>query len=139
MEREEAVELIQKYGGRVTTQVSKKTDFIVVGEEPGESKLSKAEKFCTKKINEDELLALITERSNFKQEESKPIEKTEQIISNSSMKSSINENKKMNTSKSVMVKSNQFDDLSLTGVTTKSEASIIKNDDCKNNFENSGM
>ncbi|EEB13952.1 Replication factor C subunit, putative [Pediculus humanus corporis] len=139
LEKKKAVELIQKYGGRVTTQVSKKTDFIVVGEEPGESKLSKAEKFCTKKINEDELLALITERSNFKQEESKPIEKTEQIISNSSMKSSINENKKMNTSKSVMVKSNQFDDLSLTGVTTKSEASLIKNDDCKNNFENSDI
>ena len=41
MEREQASDLIKKYGGRVTTSVSKKTSYLVVGEEAGESKLAK--------------------------------------------------------------------------------------------------
>ncbi|KAK6617052.1 hypothetical protein RUM44_005409 [Polyplax serrata] len=63
LEREEAINLIQKYGGRVTGQVSKKTNFIVIGEEPGASKIEKAKKYGTKKLNEDELLHLIIEKS----------------------------------------------------------------------------
>ena len=39
MEREQASDLIKKYGGRVTTSVSKKTSYLVIGEEAGESKL----------------------------------------------------------------------------------------------------
>jgi len=41
MEREQASDLIKKYGGRVTTSVSKKTSYLVIGEEAGESKLAK--------------------------------------------------------------------------------------------------
>ena len=40
-EREEATDLIQRYGGKVTQSVSKKTSYVVVGRDPGESKLSK--------------------------------------------------------------------------------------------------
>ena len=41
MEREEASELIKRYGGKVTTNVSGRTSYLVVGEEPGEGKLAK--------------------------------------------------------------------------------------------------
>ena len=41
IEREEAADLIQRYGGKVTQSVSKKKSQVVVGRDPGESKLSK--------------------------------------------------------------------------------------------------
>ena len=41
IERDDAADLIQRYGGKVTQSVSKKTSYIVVGRDPGESKLSK--------------------------------------------------------------------------------------------------
>ena len=40
IEREEAADLIQRYGGKVTHSVSKKKSYIVMGWDPGESKLS---------------------------------------------------------------------------------------------------
>ena len=40
-EREEATDLIQRYSGKVTQSVSKKTSCVVVGRDPGEHKLSK--------------------------------------------------------------------------------------------------
>ena len=41
IEREEAADLIQRYGGKVTQSVSKKTSYVVMGQDPGEHKLSK--------------------------------------------------------------------------------------------------
>ena len=41
IEREEAADLIQRFDGKVTQSVSKKTSYDVVGWDPGESKLSK--------------------------------------------------------------------------------------------------
>ena len=41
IEKEEAADLIQRYYGKVTQSVSKKTSYDVVGWNPGESKLSK--------------------------------------------------------------------------------------------------
>ena len=41
IEREEAADLIQRYGGKVTRSVSKKTSYVIIGQDPGESKLSK--------------------------------------------------------------------------------------------------
>jgi replication factor C subunit 1 len=46
LEREEATDVIKKYGGKVTTNVSKKTSYIVIGEEAGESKLAKVRSFA---------------------------------------------------------------------------------------------
>ena len=40
-EREEAADLIQRYGGKVTQSVSNKTSDVVVGQDPGEHKLFK--------------------------------------------------------------------------------------------------
>lgn len=41
LERDEAADIIKKYGGKVTTNVSGKTSYLVIGEEAGESKLAK--------------------------------------------------------------------------------------------------
>ena len=41
VEREEAADLIQRYGGKVTQSVSKKTSYVIMGRDPGKSKLSK--------------------------------------------------------------------------------------------------
>ena len=56
--RSEAKELIQKAGGKVTDSVSKKTDYLVVGEEAG-SKLDKAQSLGVPLLSEAELLALL--------------------------------------------------------------------------------
>ena len=55
LSREQAQELVESHGGRVTSGVSKKTDFVVVGEEAG-SKLEKAKQLGVETIDEAELL-----------------------------------------------------------------------------------
>ncbi|HEX3325143.1 MAG TPA: NAD-dependent DNA ligase LigA [Solirubrobacterales bacterium] len=55
--REEAAALIKSAGGKVVNSVSKKTDYVVAGENPG-SKLAKAEKYETEILDEAGLLAL---------------------------------------------------------------------------------
>ncbi|MBC8333980.1 MAG: NAD-dependent DNA ligase LigA [Anaerolineales bacterium] len=57
MTRSEVKEFIQSQGGKVTGSVSKKTDYLVAGENPG-SKLVKAEALGVKVIGEEELLSL---------------------------------------------------------------------------------
>ncbi|KAA0722360.1 Replication factor C subunit 1 A1-P145 [Triplophysa tibetana] len=59
MERDDAKSLIERYGGKVTGNVSRKTTYLVLGRDSGASKTEKAESFGTKIINEDELLELI--------------------------------------------------------------------------------
>jgi DNA ligase (NAD+) len=56
--REEAGALIKDAGGKVVNSVSKKTDYVVAGENPG-SKLAKAEKYETEILDEAALLALL--------------------------------------------------------------------------------
>ena len=41
LEREEAQSLVEKYGGKVTKSLSKKTSYLVAGRDAGESKLTK--------------------------------------------------------------------------------------------------
>lgn len=57
--RDEARALIEGRGGRVTSSVSKKTDFVVAGEEAG-SKLDKAQELGVTVIDEAGLRAMIT-------------------------------------------------------------------------------
>ncbi len=53
--REAATERIHRAGGRVTSSVSKKTDYLVAGDSAG-SKLEKAERLGVAVIDEDGLL-----------------------------------------------------------------------------------
>lgn len=59
LSRQEAKEKIRQAGGRVSGQVSEKTDLVVAGEKPG-SKLTKAEELGVKVIGEDEFRNLIS-------------------------------------------------------------------------------
>jgi DNA ligase (NAD+) len=52
MPREEAKSMVKRLGGHVASSVSKRTDYVVAGEEPG-SKLVKAEKLGVKIIDEE--------------------------------------------------------------------------------------
>jgi DNA ligase (NAD+) len=57
LKREEAAAKIEAAGGKVSGSVSKKTDYVVAGEDAG-SKLEKAQKLGVKIISESELLKL---------------------------------------------------------------------------------
>lgn len=59
IERDEAKSIVERYGGKVTGNVSKKTNYLLMGRDGGESKREKAESFRTKIIDEDGLFALL--------------------------------------------------------------------------------
>ena len=56
--RDEIKELIEQHGGKASSSVSKKTDFVLAGEQAG-SKLAKAQELGVKVINEEEFDGLI--------------------------------------------------------------------------------
>ena len=56
--REEAKEMLEAAGAKVAGSVSKKTDYVVAGEEAG-SKLRKARELGVKVIDEDELERMV--------------------------------------------------------------------------------
>ena len=56
--REEATEQIEAFGGKVSSSVSKKTDYVVVGENAG-SKERKAKELGISIVTEDEFLSMI--------------------------------------------------------------------------------
>ncbi len=56
--RDQAKEYIRRFGGRVSSSVSRQTDYVVVGSEPG-SKYAQAKKLGVKILNEKEFLDLI--------------------------------------------------------------------------------
>lgn len=59
--RNELIELIESLGGKVSESVSRKTDYLLIGEEPG-SKLARAESLGVKTLSEKEFLELIGKR-----------------------------------------------------------------------------
>ncbi|TAD84732.1 MAG: NAD-dependent DNA ligase LigA [Oscillatoriales cyanobacterium] len=58
LKRDEAKDLIQKAGGKVTNSVSAKTNYVVVGEDAG-SKLEKAQSLGIHQLTESELIQLL--------------------------------------------------------------------------------
>lgn len=59
MSRDEAADKIRGLGGTFQTSVGKDTTYLVAGGKVGASKLSKAEKYGTKIINESDLLSIL--------------------------------------------------------------------------------
>jgi DNA ligase (NAD+) len=56
--RDEARSLVESMGGKTTSSVSKKVDFVVAGEDPG-SKFDKAKELGIKTLTEEEFKKLI--------------------------------------------------------------------------------
>lgn len=59
MSRDEAKELVRMLGGKASSSISRETDYLVVGENPG-SKLQKAKQLNVKIISEQEFLKMIS-------------------------------------------------------------------------------
>jgi DNA ligase (NAD+) len=59
MSREMATEFIAAHGGRVTSSVSRNTSYLLVGEGPGGTKLSRAQELGVRTISEQELRGLV--------------------------------------------------------------------------------
>ncbi|KAJ7699640.1 DNA replication factor C, large subunit [Mycena rosella] len=81
--RDEAVDIAKRFGGRVTGGPSGKTDYVVLGDNAGPSKLTVIKKHGLKTLNEDEFLKLIaTRKGSGKVDEktAKKIEKEEEAI-----------------------------------------------------------
>ncbi len=57
--REEAAEAIRGEGGTFQSSVGKDTDYLVIGDNPGASKLAKARQLGTTILNEEQLLSLL--------------------------------------------------------------------------------
>ncbi|KAK4506807.1 hypothetical protein PRZ48_000540 [Zasmidium cellare] len=57
--REQGQNLVKEYGGKCTTTPSKKTSYVVLGEDAGPKKLKTIQDYGLKVINEDGLFALI--------------------------------------------------------------------------------
>lgn len=58
--RDEGIELVKRYGGKVTTAPSSKTSFVVIGNDAGPSKLEKIRKMGIKTVKERGLFQLIS-------------------------------------------------------------------------------
>ncbi len=62
--RNEYKELLERFGAKLTSSISSKTDFILAGEKMGPSKLEKANKLGIKLYNENEFLSLMAHLIN---------------------------------------------------------------------------
>lgn len=60
MSCDEAKQLIQRMGAKIGNTISKNTDYLIIGDNPG-SKAKKAEELNVKIINEDEWIKIIKE------------------------------------------------------------------------------
>ncbi|GAB4297349.1 MAG: NAD-dependent DNA ligase LigA [Marinilabiliales bacterium] len=58
--RDELKEIIEKHGGKITTSVSSKTNYIIAGKDPGPSKISKAKELNINIIGEDDFLKMLS-------------------------------------------------------------------------------
>jgi replication factor C subunit 1 len=58
--RDEGIELVKRYGGKVTTAPSSKTSYVVIGNDAGPSKLDKIRKMGIKTVAEEGLFKLIS-------------------------------------------------------------------------------
>lgn len=109
IDREETNSLIKQCGGRVTSTVSRNTNYLVVGEQPGPAKIEKAAKVNTPHLTEDELFALIRTKSGspdnlerLPKDSEKGIKEDEKVKHNDNMnQNDITHGTRIETSKSI--------------------------------------
>ena len=75
--RDEYKDIIEKHGGKNVGSISKKTSFILAGENMGPSKLEKVQKLGIKIMNENEFLSLIATSEDKAVEETNTTEETQ--------------------------------------------------------------
>ena len=63
MTRDEATEIIRNQGGKVSSSVSKNTDYVLAGSEPG-TKLVKAQELVSRILDENEFMQLVKNDEN---------------------------------------------------------------------------
>ncbi|KAF7330940.1 Replication factor C subunit 1 [Mycena venus] len=83
--REEAVDIAKRFAGRVVGTPSSKTDYVVLGDNAGPSKLAVIKKHGLKTLNEDEFLQLIATRKGtgeLDEKTRKKMEKDKEAIEN---------------------------------------------------------
>ena len=61
--RDEATEIIRNQGGKVSSSVSKNTDYVLAGSEPG-TKLVKAQELGIRILDENEFMQLVKNDEN---------------------------------------------------------------------------
>lgn len=81
LERDDCKDLCVKYGGRVTGSVSGKTSYLIIGDEPGESKVKKAVQMKVPQIDEDELLEMIRKSNPSGNSQDSGLEYSEDVMS----------------------------------------------------------
>jgi len=59
LSREEAKDAIRRQGGKAASSVSGRTDYLVVGSDPGSAKRQQAEEHGTEVIGEQQFLELV--------------------------------------------------------------------------------
>lgn len=59
MTRDQAQEAIRSQGGRVTSGVSSRTDFLVMGADPGQAKVAAAKNNQVETLDEDGFLEMV--------------------------------------------------------------------------------
>ena len=64
MDRDKAKVIVETNGGKATGSVSKKTSYVVVGEEPGSNKLEGAKKHNVPILTEEQFMAMIADSKN---------------------------------------------------------------------------
>ena len=64
--RDEMKQFIESLGGKVSGSVSKQTDFVLIGTEPGSNKIEAAKKYNTKIIQESDLMSMVEIQKNSK-------------------------------------------------------------------------
>ncbi|KAI8976130.1 replication factor RFC1 C terminal domain-containing protein [Pilobolus umbonatus] len=73
--KEQTMDIIKRYGGRVTGQVSGKTDYLLRGRDSGETKTQKAKALKKKILDENEFYELVESRAEKPEEVAPPKKK----------------------------------------------------------------
>ncbi|KAJ6583168.1 hypothetical protein B0H10DRAFT_2097712 [Mycena sp. CBHHK59/15] len=75
--RDEAIDIAKRFGGRVVGQPSSKTDYVVLGDNAGPSKINAIKKHKLATLSEDEFLKLIATRKGTGKLDEKTLKKME--------------------------------------------------------------